>query len=165
MKFSIRSNRRRNILSNPRAQLKIIAVFVVLAVLFAGTNYCVGKMALYSFYADVGSLPLSASNRGDVTVSFEQQNATLDAQFILLTALSLVVLTLAGVFLSHIIGGPIHRVIVYLNAVARRERPVERLILRRRDFFHDLAEAINHMQESHGMLSPPEEDKAEADQT
>ena len=163
MKHDVGSGRRRNVLSNPKAQLKIIAIFAVLGALFAGTNYYVSKMALHSLYSGVASLPLSAANSADVSLWYEQQNATLAAQLVLLTTLCFVVLTLGGLFLSHVIVGPIHRLTVYLNAAAKRKVQPHKIILRKRDFFHELAGALNAFQESLGMLSGSGKDKAESE--
>jgi methyl-accepting chemotaxis protein len=156
-------NRRRNVLSNPGVQIRIIAIFVTLALLFACTNYYVSKRALRSLYDDLAGSSLPDAARMDLTASFQQQNGTLDAQLALLTVLSLVVLTLSGLFLSHSLGGPIHRLTGYCRNVASGRIKPARLRFRRHDFFHDLIEAFNEFQDSRGIL--PKSDPGDGDRS
>jgi methyl-accepting chemotaxis protein len=145
-------NRRRNILSNPRVQIRIILLFVFLSVMFAATNWYVSKGALRSLYNDIAAESKAASIQGDLQVSYDQQGATLNAQLMLLTALSFVVLTLAGIFLSHTIGGPVYRLTRYLRDVAEGKSEAQRLRLRKHDFFHDLCDSFNAFQQSRGII-------------
>ena len=145
--------RRWQLLSNPRVQLRIIYLFGWLALLFAGTNYYIAKSTLKAVAAEILRLPLSNANRTDVGLAVRQQATTLDVQMLLFTLLSLVTLLLAGLVLSHHIGGPIHQLTTYLKGVVAGKAPRE-IHFRRHDFFNELAESFNLFQRNRGILPP-----------
>lgn len=153
-----RKTRRRQMLSNPRVQLRIILTFTLLAVLYAGTNYYVAKSALWSFSAEVQQLPLSQSNRADVDLIVEQQQTTLNLQLGLFTVLIVSMLSLSGLFMSHRLGGPIYQLKTYLRQMSNGDGTPRRIHFRKDDFFHDLAEAFNRFQSAHDIL--PADDEA-----
>lgn len=146
--------RRRQILSNPREQLKIVATFVVLAVLYTATNYFVAKGTLWSLSSDILQLPLSAANQADVNVIVEQQSLTLDMQLGLFTLLVVAMLSLAGLLMSHRLAGPIYQLKTYLRLMAHGEVKPRHIRFRKQDFFNDLAERFNDFQQSQGILPP-----------
>jgi methyl-accepting chemotaxis protein len=149
--------RRRRLLSNPREQWRIIYLFGWLALLFAGTNYYIAESTLNAISAEILRLPVSDANRTDIVVAVRQQTTMLNVQMLLFTLLSLVTLLLAGLILSHRIGGPIHQLTSYLKALTAGMMP-RAIRFRRHDFFHDLAESFNLFQRSRGIL-PPEDGK------
>ena len=78
-------------------------------------------------------------------------------QLMMLTFLSIFTLTLAGVYLSHKIGGPIYQLNKYLKQVIRGECDPRRIRFRKYDFFAELATDFNRYQENYGVI-PKEAD-------
>jgi hypothetical protein len=153
--------RRRELLSYPRAQIKIILVFAVLALLFGVTNCYVSRNALQRVAERVLSLPLPAVARADVRITCEQELFTLDLQLMVFTFLSFFVLVTGSVYLSHKIAGPIFRLNRYLREMAQGKTSPQSLRFRKYDFFQDLADNFNEFQKSRGILpsdpKPPAE--------
>lgn len=154
--------RRTQFLSNPKVQIKIILVFAVLGILYAGTNYYIAKSTLWSVTSDILRLPLSGANRDDVNLLINQQCLTLDMQLGLFTTLVVTVLILAGVFMSHRLGGPIYQLTTYLAQMTEGTVVPRRIRFRKQDFFHDLADRFNSFQESQGIVPPQEAGKTDA---
>jgi len=154
MKTEKNRNRRRNILSNPKVQLRIVLFFALLASLYAATNYYIAMKALNSLAGDVLALPLSNAQRYDIGVMLTNQSEVLNLQLALFTFLIIFMICLGGVLLSHRIGGPIYRIREHLNALADGRVQPQRIHFRKGDFFHDLADAFNRYQEKQGLVAP-----------
>jgi hypothetical protein len=150
------SHKRRDILSNPSVQLRIIGIFLFLAVLYAATGYYVTRNTLGRAAADIMRLPLSDMNRHDVATVVREHALTLDIQLTLFIFLSIVTVTMCGVLLSHLIGGPIYRINKYLKEVSRGEGKMQPIRFRKSDFFQDLAQNFNDFQRATGILNQPE---------
>ena len=160
MKSGGKSYRRRNLLSYPRAQLKIIAIFAFLALAFATVNCYVSRSALQRLAEGVLSgdprLPVS---RSDIRITFQREDQTLGLQLVSLTFLSFAVMMMGSVYLSHKIAGPIYRLNKYLTDMAGDKVKPQRITFRKYDFFKDLAANFNEFQKSQGILhaeKPPE---------
>ena len=152
MKTDKKRNRRRNILSNPKAQIRIVAFFALLASVYAATNYYIAMKALNTLAGEVLSLPLSNSLRYDVGVMLNNQAEVLNLQLALFTFLTIFMLSLGGVLLSHRIGGPIYRIREHLKGLTDGSMQPHYVHFRKGDFFHDLADAFNKYQEKQGHL-------------
>ena len=153
--------KRRELLSNPRPQLVVIAVFGIIAVLFSATNCYVSKNNLQVLANNVLQLPLSDANRADAVVMVRQQTANLDIQLMVFTFLAFIVLLLGGVALSHKMAGPVYQLTKYCRDVAAARTSVRGIRFRKYDFFHELAASFNEFQRSRGILpSPPDEREA-----
>ena len=153
-------SRRKSILSNPREQSKIILVFALLAAAFIAVNWYVGRNALAELQEGMAKVVLPRVSAADVTVLFEQQTTALDLQLVLFSLLTVFVLVLGSVYLSHKISGPITQLINYFRGVAAGNVAIRKIRFRRRDFFLDLAASINEFQRSQRLLPPePPEDK------
>jgi len=155
------SNRRREVLSNPKVQIKIILSFVFLALLYVGTNYYVSNNTLKTFADHVLDLPLSERDRSDVIVLRGQQAMILNAQLYVFTLLTLLILVLGSIYLSHKIAGPIFRINKYLQSVSKGEKKPHEIHFRKYDFFDDLAENFNEFQKDCGILSVETTEKKE----
>ena len=147
-------HRRRQILSNPRVQLRIIVVFFLLAVAYAATGYFVVTGALRRFGNETLALSLPASARTDVAILLRKNMETLNIQMGLFIFFSIFILTMAAVLLSHRIGGPMYQLEKYLRQMARGETSPREIRFRKGDFFHELARSFNEFQRSRGILPP-----------
>ncbi|MCX7591224.1 MAG: hypothetical protein N2255_06300 [Kiritimatiellae bacterium] len=154
--------KRRQILSNPRVQLRIIGVFFVLAVVYAATGYFVVTSVLRRFANDVLALSLSGTARNDVVILLRNHMDTLNIQMGLFIFFSIFILTMAAVLLSHRIGGPMYQLRKYLHEMARGETEAREIRFRKGDCFHDLADAFNEFQRSHGILPRAKPDKSQS---
>ena len=145
-------NRRRNYLSQPKTQLRIIVFFVVMALVYGSLNIYIGNSAYTSFGHDVLSLELSASQMHDVSVMFDRHRDSLYIQLAVFSFLSLLMLLLSGLLLSHRIGGPIYHMKNYFKGLSVGRCQPRRIHLRKHDFMHDLADAINEYQIEQGLI-------------
>ncbi len=118
-----RKNRRRNLLSYPRVQVRLIAVFALLAVAYGLVNYHIALGTLNRAIRDVRGLPLSDELRHDVGVLAREHTRTLHGQLALFTLLSLAMLGCGGLLLSHRLAGPLHQLSTYLRGMASRSVP------------------------------------------
>jgi len=147
-------NRRRNILSLPAAQLRIIGLFGVLAILYATLNIYVSKRAFTQLASSAMALEMATQARYDLQVVISEQGATLDLQLSLFTFLSFCMVSLAGILLSHRLGGPVFHLKQYLDGLGAGTVPPRFVRFRKGDFFHDLAETFNRFQVRKGWLKP-----------
>jgi len=155
--------KRRNIFSYPKFQIKIVLIFGFLAVLYAATNYVVSKTALTRTAAQIRELSLDAANRSDIRIILHEQGVTLDLQLMLFTFLIFFVLVMGGVFLSHVLGGPINRLNNYTRNIIAGTTRAQRITFRKYDFFHEFAKNFNRFQEHLGLLEKePEQPGSDA---
>ena len=151
--------RRRNVFSNPKVQLRIIMTFALIALLFAGTNWYVSLASLKCAADAVLELDLSDVNRSDVGVIFRHEGVTLELQLMVLTFVSFILLCMAGVLLSHHIGGPIYQLGKYLKDVVEGNAKPRPLGFRRFDFFSELPDKFNAFQRKFGILEEDDSTK------
>lgn len=156
MGMAERKWKRRNLFSNPRVQVPIVAVFAIVAGLYVATNYFVCYRLLKTVSSDIMSLSLTPSVRTDIHLILEQHGAELSLQLTLLSISGVIALLLGGLLLSHHLGGPIYRLHTYLKGVTSGNVPKQPIRFRRHDFFQDLANDFNAFQRSQSIL-PPEE--------
>lgn len=144
--------KRRNIFSYPKFQIKIVLIFGFLAIMYAATNYVVSKTALKRTAAQIRELSLDAASHSDIRMILHEQGVTLDIQLMLFTFLIFFVLTMGGVFLSHVLGGPIQRINNYTRNIVAGTTKAQRITFRKYDFFHEFAKSFNLFQEHLGLL-------------
>ncbi|MBN1558352.1 MAG: methyl-accepting chemotaxis protein [Lentisphaerae bacterium] len=152
---------RRELISNPSVQYRIIFLFGFLALLYAALNYYISTYAVTAFGRDVLDLSLTHAERADVNILLDQRLRTLDAQLAVFTFLSVSMLLLGGVYLSHRIGGPLHQLDRYLEDVTEGRVPPRRIRFRKPDYFHEVARRFNAFQVKYGILK--EEAAADGD--
>ena len=166
MKRQKRKYKRRNVMSNPKVQLRIIRLFALLSIFYAGTGWYIGKSTLKRAKAEIAALPLTPAQHQDVKVVLHQHSSTQDQQLAIFTFLTFTILVMGSVMLSHTIGGPIYQLREYLRARTSGQVKPRRIRFRKGDFFFDLADAFNDFQENFGLLkdtAPPDQSKEKPD--
>ena len=143
---------RRELISNPSVQFRIIFVFALLAILYATLNYYISTHTLEAFGQDVLDLPLPSAERVDAGILLDQRLRMLDIQLAMFTFLSVTMLLMGGVYLSHRIGGPMFQLSNYLKRVTSGEEPPRRVTFRKPDFFHEVSRRFNAFQIKFGIL-------------
>ncbi len=146
-------HKRKEMFSNPKVQSRIMVTFLLLTILFIGTNFFINRRLLTEISNQVMSLPLSAANSADVAVIMGQQGATALIQMGLFIFLAVFVLLMAGVILSHRIGGPIYQLNKYLEDMIAGKTKPRKIVFRKNDFFHNLADNFNKFQLKHEIIS------------
>lgn len=154
-------NRRRDVLSLPRAQIRIILVFGILALVYGLVNVYVSKYAFTKLADAALHLQTSPVVHRDLLVIVYEQEATLELQLSIFTFLSFCMLCLAGVLISHRLGGPIYHLKKYIQDIITGAAMPRAVKFRKDDFFHDLAESFNRFQEHAGILKPNGERRLE----
>jgi hypothetical protein len=148
----ITSHKRRNFLSYPAAQWRIIRIFALLAIVFALTNYFVGRAALTRVIDHVSRMPLQqATFRHDLDILYEREASVLSLQLTLFGLLSTMAVVIGAVFVSHVIAGPIYRLRKYLAELTQGATP-RPITFRKQDLFEELAESFNEFQRSREIL-------------
>jgi len=147
-----RAYKRREWLSSPGFQGKIIAVFGLLAVLYIASIWRIAGRVLSAVGAEVGALDLSVQQQRDLSVILLQQHRVLSWQLGVFTFLCVFVMAMGGVVLSHRIGGPLYQLRRYLDGLTDGTVKPRRIRFRKHDFLHNVADAFNRFQESRGML-------------
>lgn len=155
-----KKNRRRNYMSYPKAQMRIILFFGVLAVVYAVLNFYVSTRAIDAAYADVYRLEMTPSLRHDIQVVLAEHETILTVQLSLYTIMSFCMLCLGSLLLSHHIGGPIYHARMYLEGLTKGSVKPRRVNFRKGDFFHELADSLNLFQEKLGLIEPIESGSA-----
>lgn len=126
----------KNILINPRFQLKLLSYFVGLFFLTTVTLYS----TTYLFFWNMKEKGLKVGiPKGHVYYDFLlNQKHDLDMMFIGLAAVNFVLLISVGFLVSHRIAGPIHKLKKYL------ENPQDESIrMRENDFFQELGPLVS----------------------
>lgn len=156
-------HKRRDIFSYPREQIKLVAVFGLLAFLFITTNVYVSKSTITAVSKEMMEQNLTAAQRHDLQIVVGQRNAALDVQMAMLTFLSVFVLVMSGVYISHKTMGPMTQLRNYLRGMSKGETRPRRIAFRRGDMFTEVAEAFNLFQESLGVFDkvPPSDGDAD----
>ncbi len=152
--------RRRTVLSNPAFQIKLIVIFALLAILYAVTNFYVSLNTLNAVSADMKTLAVTEQTSADIQILLDQRRSVLVLQLSLITALSLAMLILGGVYLSHKIGGPLGRLYRYMQSIVDGWGSPQPIHFRKYDFFTELAAAFDRFQRHVGVLKPPPTDDA-----
>ena len=159
MENSKQRHKRKEVFSNPKVQSRIMVTFLFLTILFISTNFIISRRLLTEITNQVMSLPLSAENSADVIVIMGQQGATALVQMGLFIFLAVFVLLMAGVILSHRIGGPVYQLNNYLEDMLENKTKPHKIVFRKNDFFHNLADNFNKFQ-LHQKIISSDTDKA-----
>jgi nitrogen fixation/metabolism regulation signal transduction histidine kinase len=140
-------------MSLPAAQLRIMAVFGLLAVLYAGLNVYISRRALARLAAEAMNLDLTPRAAHDLRVLILEHSATLDLQLTIFLLLSFCMVAMAGLVLSHRLGGPVYHLKTYLDGITTGSITPRDVRFRKDDFFHDLAAAFNRFQRHQGLVA------------
>jgi len=130
-------NKRHKFLINPRFQISVIKQMVLLTcvviAIFYGANF-------YHFWSlNQQGLALGLPPSHVFFVFMRNQQTTMNIFFLVTSVLALLTIVGYGLFLSHRIAGPLHRLKKYLG----EEKTNSPLSFRENDYFPEVAEAVN----------------------
>lgn len=148
---------RENVFSNPAVQGRILIFFFALTAILIATNWIMSWRALSRLSQNVIALSSSDIFHRDVALLLKQQQAALGIQLIIYSLLSLILMALGAIVLSHRIGGPLHNLTAYCRGVVHGDKSPAEVHFRKRDIPQELASAFNEFQRHHGILSSPPE--------
>lgn len=132
----------KNILINPGFQIKLLGYFVVM--------FFITTISLYSttflFFWKLKQKALNVGiPEGHVFFQFlANQKSDLDSLFVGLAIFNLLVLIGVGLFLSHRIAGPIHKLKMHLSKLPNDSEDFK---LRENDFFQELGPLVKSVKE------------------
>lgn len=150
---------RRNFLINPRFQLPYMGIMVATAMVTIGILYG-ANVYFFNDFADMGrSIGLPADH---VFFQFlDEQHRTLNVIFGAFGAVAFCAMCLIGMFVSHRVAGPLHRLNRHMKDVASGGTDQD-VTFRKGDFFPELAESMNGvMRRVRGEKPQPGEDHGE----
>lgn len=131
---------KRRFVISPRFQLELTSYFLGTSLITCGGLYWGVRQILREFSLRCESLDLS-----ELPACSRFQPGLLDRMDTISIAAgicSIIFVTLGGVFLTHRIAGPLHRLVLHLRKVAEGEK-TGALTFRKGDYFQDLAESLN----------------------
>lgn len=131
---------RRQYLINPRFQLRFIFYSLAASVATVFAMFLMINIFFSHFAAKGDAIGLSPDHIFYVFLS--QQQDFMNWLLAIFSLFLVVGLTVWGLILSHRIAGPLHRLHVHMNSVARGEVR-DSLHFRRNDYFQELAESYN----------------------
>lgn len=146
MKSTKHHIKRKEVFSNPSVQLRIMVTFLSLTILFVITNFLISQRLLSAVSNQIMNLPLSPENSTDVIIIMSQQGSTTLVQMGAFIFLSVFVMLMAGVILSHRIGGPIYQLHKYFDDMSDNKIKPRKIVFRKNDFFHELIDSFNRFQ-------------------
>ena len=154
-----RMKTRTNFFSNPAVQGKILMVAFLSAVLLIGTCWVMSLRALDTAAKAAASLSVSSEAHSDIALLFAQQRSVLITQLAVYSLVSFVLVSLAALFVSHNIGGPLHHLVTYCRGVVKGDVEPRAVKFREHDIPHDVADAFNEFQRHHGIIKPDSDKK------
>jgi hypothetical protein len=143
---------RTNVFSNPAVQGKLLLRFFAFALLLVATNWVMALRALISFGHAAAVLPASESVRNDILLLLAQQQTVLIAQLVIYSVLSLLLVALGSLLISHHIGGPLYHLASYCRGVVKGDVKPREIRFRKHDIPKDVAIAFNEFQRHHGIV-------------
>ena len=158
MKDSIGKRKRSKYFSDPKTQSRVLVVFLILSVVYAALNIYISQRAYTALSSDMMELEMPSRTRLEADIIVDEHAMALKLQSVIFTVLSMGMLMMAGMLLSHRLGGPITNLRLYLSRVCSGEIEARPVQFRKDDFFHDLASLFNRFQVKFGIIS---EDRTE----
>lgn len=154
MKESTGKQIRRNYFSDPKTQSRVLIFFFVLSFVYAVLNIDISHRAYNALSDDImGIETMPASSRFEAKVITDKYAYVLTIQSILFAILSMGMLMMAGMLLSHRIGGPITNLRLYMSRVCSGEIEARPVRFRKDDLCHELATLFNRFQVKFGIIS------------
>jgi hypothetical protein len=142
------SNRRKNLLSYPAAQMRMIGIFAFIAVFYAAVNIYVSRASLVGFAEDLRKdVVTNEQAQHNIDIVLTQKRHALDIQLSVLTVLSLIMLCLATLVISHRVAGPIYHLRKYMSDVVAGRRAKTNMTFREHDFFQDVPSIFDAFQD------------------
>lgn len=134
------SNKRfgRSLLINPRFQLSLIGQFSVLALIITGVFY----FAVTMFFREMTTQAIQAGlPEGHVFFRFlSDQQSILNKIFLLCSLVAVILILAGGLWLSHQVAGPLHRLVNHMRENKKNTPPLK---FRKGDYFPEVEEAFN----------------------
>lgn len=133
-------NQRKVYLINPKFQLRVTSYFIALAVV----NILVFYGCVYYFFDIFHSkgIEIGLPKNHVFFMFIEDQVAQMNSVFIVVAILTVFLLLIAGVLISHRIAGPMYRLNNDLREMAKNQE-LKNLKFREKDFFQEIPEAFN----------------------
>ena len=132
----------KNLIINPRVQLKLIAVFAGVFLLTIGTLYSTILLFFWKFHEKALNVGIP---EGHVFFRFlAEQKHSLDMLFIALAVINFFILILVGIIISHRIAGPVEKLKNHLDNI---HSEAEDFRLRDSDFFSEISPVVNKLRE------------------
>lgn len=135
-----KSNRRRVLLINPRFQLSILFHGILLIVIVTSLFYFYESFFLFQVSRTVIE---QRATGNDLVEAIEALHSSMFPWFLVVLIGTSFIITAFLLFFSHRIAGPIYHAVNYLNSVGDDRKNIRRITFREKDYFHELAEAIN----------------------
>ena len=141
----MKNNKRKNYLINPKFQIRVTMYFIILAIIniivFYGCVYYFFDI-FYSKGTEIG-LP-----KNHVFFMFiEDQITQMNSVFFIMSVITVAILFIAGVLISHRIAGPMYRLDQDLQQMAKSKK-LDTVKFRKKDFFQEIPESFNKVVES-----------------
>ncbi len=132
--------KRKQYIINPKFQFTLIGYVALLALFIMAVLYGANYYFFWHF-ADLGR-ELDLPNEHIYFVFLNEQKIYLNTVYLVTSVCVSLALLITGIFISHRIAGPIYRACKFLseNEIDKPERVI---LFRKKDFFPELAEAIN----------------------
>lgn len=132
-------NLRKTLLINKPFQLSILGWFTLLSVVLIFNFYFVIWYFFYTFKNDAIAAGLP---RGHVFFTFlNEQKHFIDQVFFVLSGIAFLLIIFGGLFLSHKVAGPLHRLTEHLKSHSKEN--ITPLQFRKSDYFLEIEEAFN----------------------
>lgn len=131
---------RRTYVINPRFQFTMIGYVTLLSAVIIGSLYGLEVFFIQRFERLGASVGLPVHH-----IYFEfinGQKQFLNRAVFVLSAAVFVILSVAGIFISHRIAGPIHRFCQHLKSM-EQDGTLREVRFRKKDFFPELSESFN----------------------
>jgi hypothetical protein len=139
--MSGKPKKRQQFLINPTFQLSVIRQMLLLTGLVIGIFYAANFYHFWSLEAQGLALGLPPTH---VFFKFlREQQRTMDLIFIVTSLVTMLTIVGFGLFLSHRVAGPLHRLKQYLEQSPIEGEVPRHLKFRDGDYFPDVAEAVN----------------------
>ena len=139
-------NQRKVYLINPNFQLKVTLYFIGLAVLNIALFYgCIRYF--FNIFQSKG-IEVGIPKDHVFFMFINDQVAQMNTVFIVSSIITVILLLIAGVLISHRIAGPMYRINKDLRQMAESKK-LKSLEFREKDFFQEIPEAFNMVVDSY----------------
>ncbi|MEW6056164.1 MAG: hypothetical protein AB1540_06080 [Bdellovibrionota bacterium] len=140
------SENRKVLLINPRFQLSFIGYMVAMALLMIAIFYAANIYFFWEFVKKGKDLGLPPDH-----VFFQflaEQRGTMNMIFLVTAIFAFTFLVAYGIYLSHRVAGPLYRLQKFLQDMAS-SNSVQECQFREKDYFHEVADAVNAFVKKH----------------
>ena len=138
-------NQRKVYLINPNFQLRVTSYFILLAVINILVFYGCVYYFFDIFYAK--GLEIGLPENHVFFMFMEDQINQMTDIFVITSLVTVLILLVAGVLISHRIAGPMYRMNMDLRDMAEKKE-LKNLKFRKKDFFQEIPEAFNMVVDS-----------------